>query len=96
MKDQYNNPIPADLTLLDVPIMELTDLEIEALAKLDWYCLEGNKDNCIFVSCAALENALDGLLDEYSPEDIYSKPYKIVNIADVLKRWNRTDGFYHA
>jgi len=94
--DQYGGNLPQDLTLLDVPITELTETEINGINNLDWYCFEGNKTNHIFVSCSKLEKVLGGLIDEISPDDWDNENIELNKIDSVLHRWSEQDGFYWA
>lgn len=97
--DQYGNPIPADLTLLNSfdELEALPDNQIKAIDNLDWYCFEGNKTRYIFVSQAKLEEILGGTIDNFSPDDVCCRVVpRIIKIDSVLHRWNEKDGFYWA
>lgn len=97
--DQYNNPIPQDLILLNpFSDIDFIERELKEIEGLNWYCFEGNKTNHIFVSCSQLEKVLDCICDEENtPDDIsVGKNWNLVIIDDVLKRFNVEDGFYHS
>lgn len=102
MKDQYNNPIPADLTRLQsaFELTSPTDEQIKKLCLIDWYCFSGNQ-NDIFVSQSKLEEIVDGPIDSVCVEDCATdaqlhRGIKLLRIDSVLYRWNESDGFYWA
>ena len=95
--DQYNRPIPQDLTLLEFNLEPYSEEKVNKILHLDWYCFEGNKTNHVFVSNAEFEKVLDGLNDIIDPEDCALKgKIKLVKIDNVLKRYGEEDGFYWA
>jgi hypothetical protein len=91
MKDQYGRKVPDDLVVLEGG--EFTpDDEFEILDQARWYEVEGRQD-VILVSSAEING-----LSETNPLDVgidLSKS-KVMRIDDVLKRYDETDGFYHA
>ena len=101
--DQYNQPLPDDLVLLDQcdvssdsfhPI-NLSEQQIKAINDLDWYCLPGNVRFEIFVSLAKLSAIFTKPFDVITPNQI-SKRINFWKIDRVLHRFNRLDGFYWA
>ena len=100
MLDQYNNPIPNDLVLLnDVQVCALTVKECKAVNKLNWYCFEGNRNKYIFISfeLSTLQNPdlASAFCDASSPDDINTLG-RLVLIDSVLHRYNVEDDWYWA
>ena len=94
MKDQYNNPVPSDLVLLDNSLFDiLSSDELQKVGALDWYKPE--KSNSIFVSAAAIDKCFDELYDFYGPEEFGLEKGNWLKIDACLHRWSHEDGFYH-
>ena len=98
MKDQYDNPIPEDLCLLEAMPSDMSKEEIKGIENLNWYCFEGNSPY-IFVSYAdadKISGLIGSLLADSSSPSCISPTKNLLLIDNVLKRWNEIDGFYHA
>jgi hypothetical protein len=100
MDDQYGNPVPDDLAMLDLAVDELDDAQIAAVDRLDWYQPACNP-NTIVVSGSALADAMlntgFGQIVTTDPEEYECKVRLGVQyIAASLHRWSDEDGFYHA
>lgn len=103
--DQYNNPIPNDLVIINsIRISQLVLEEpssIDKLNKLKWYGFKGNKTPHIFVSYLEADkiSSLIGslLADSSSPKDFFPLA-DLVLINSVLHRYSISieDGFYWA
>lgn len=97
--DQYNEPVPDDLALLDSQWLSfLSRSELWAINQLNWYETK-IAHGLIFVSSNELEKCISGLIDFHSPEDMgltYWENPTWLKIDQVLHRWNQIDGFYHA
>ena len=88
MLDQYDNPIPDDLVLL--PSYDFLNVAgIDVIFKARWY----EAEQILMASAKEIE-----YLSEDDPLDAdvdLSSVIKIMCVADVLKRGNPKDGFYH-
>jgi len=93
MLDQYDNKVPGDLVVLDLDIVELSEEELHLVTNADWYEIRGNFGwSPILVSAKAID-----YLTETSLADVgLDANMKIDRIAELLKRWSKEDGFYHA
>ena len=100
MDDQYGNPVPDDLVMLDLAVDELDDAQLAAVDRLDWYQPACNPRS-IVVSGSALYDAMQGTgfgpIDTTDPEEYGCQVRLGVQyIASSLHRWSDEDGFYHA
>jgi hypothetical protein len=100
MDDQYGNPVPDDLVMLDLAVDELNDAQLAAVDRLDWYQPLSNPST-IVVGGSALEEAMRksgfGQIGTTDPEEYECKVRLGVQyIAASLHRWSDEDGFYHA
>ena len=102
MKDQYDNPVPDDLVVLDQDPSSLYETERTNIDLLDWY--EPNETEpygfrfkqLVLVSAVALEKCLAGGIDHCTLEDVGIDVLISVNKIDqCLHRWEAR-GFYHA
>jgi len=93
MRDQYSNPIPKDLILL-----ENTDEALHRgheVERLPWYVVGTNRS--IYVSDASV-TALIGSHDFLPIAEVHPflRQGDVLLVDNPLKRWNLQDGFYHA
>uniref|UniRef100_A0A6M3LSI5 Uncharacterized protein n=1 Tax=viral metagenome TaxID=1070528 RepID=A0A6M3LSI5_9ZZZZ len=88
MNDQYGNKVPDDLVL--IPNFE--DLSAEERVDVfdaDWYELNG-----YYLAVSAKDV---NYITEDDPKDVLENGLQTIDyIADILKRGNVMDGFYHA
>ncbi|MFA5385555.1 MAG: hypothetical protein WC364_13045 [Eubacteriales bacterium] len=90
MKDQYGQAIPADLKIIP-EIGNLTQDEIILIDNLDWYEMDG------FILVPENEVGGDDPLDAGLAVDKDGNMMgKVMKIDQVLHRYNKADGFYHA
>jgi len=93
MKDQYGDAVPEDLVLLphyDFDVYILVDARcVEKICNAAWY----EVDQILMASAKAID-----YISEDDPLDTgvdLSKVTEISRVAEVLKRGNPKDGFYH-
>ena len=95
--DQYNNPIPTDLIMLDNSLITDFPDRLDLISYLDWYCPDDKRIGYIFVSQSELSKDLpDFDFDYMQPVDLGLEKSEFLKIDNYLKRWNEIDGFYHA
>jgi hypothetical protein len=97
-RDQYGEPVPADLVMLPMPQQWLDfdeDFRSAAL-KVNWYEATGPDEfKWLNVSAAAMGKHADNL-EGQEEWPCASHEVRFRRVDDVLKRWNIEDGFYHA
>jgi len=88
--DQYNEPVPDDLVVLDLDPSELTSAECEAIDDLDWYEPSDIKwTHLLLVSREALGKCFEGPIDFCFLEDIgFSEQPPVFKIANCFHRWD--------
>lgn len=95
LADQYGDRVPDDLALLP-EIEELSMSEIDNVVKARWYEIRSGSLGYLFASSAEMGDFLTTSLDDLLP--VYPKDagLEILRVDLILKRWDITDGFYHA
>ena len=99
MDDQYGNPVPDDLVILNIDVRKLNVAQRNAIHDLDWYQAAGNKD-IILVSRRALVAGMRetrfGSFETLSPDE-YGCDVKsgVIHINRTLHRWSPENGFSH-
>lgn len=86
-----------DLVILlsNVHIADLTIKQIEEIEDADWFEPKENK-RIVLIDKNQLSEETANLF-EVTPIDCkILKPDASIKIDDCLKRWNESDGFYHA
>jgi hypothetical protein len=95
MKDQYGAKVPNDLVVIpDItssPFAPFPD-EIQAIEQADWFQSRGS-NKTILISASELPDGMEGAAIEDAGINLDEG---IDTIDSVLKRYNETDGFYHA
>ncbi len=89
MLPQFGEPVPGDLVLMP-SIKQPTFAETHLIFDTEWYEYE----NVLMVSGSAID-----WLSESDPldADIDLSAVEVIDrVSDALKRWDYTDGFYHA
>jgi len=103
--DQYGEPVPDDLVLLDLPVNMQAEEYVEPLFKVDWY--QDSEVDALWVSSSAVEKVnrwVAEVLPYDRPEDIgaiFSPDgervlCKFFLVGRVLRRYSPEDGFYTA
>lgn len=102
--DQYRDPVPNDLVLLELPANLKTEEYINPLFDVDWY--QDSEIGALWVSRSAVEKVslwVAEVLPFDRPEDIraISNPVpdreQVFFLIDrILRRYSGEDGFYHA
>ena len=102
MKDQYGQPIPADLVVLPfgaasgegvIGFDPVDPEDVEIITAADWYEVAG-QEGLILASYEAINGFGSIPLD--CGIDLTTPGIQISRIADPLKRYSLEDGFYHA
>jgi hypothetical protein len=102
--DQYNNPIPTDLVILNLHDLEvnldrLTPKEVENILQINWYeAWSEPRNSMVFVSAQELQRVFkdvpaEDLINE-SPGYFGLEKSDFLLINRPLKRFNSDDGFY--
>jgi hypothetical protein len=88
--DQYHQPVPSDLVTLP-DIKNLTAGQIRTVNEAAWYEPAGR--SLLLASAKELKGLSE---DDPIDCDVDVKTATFMLVDDMLKRWNKADGFYHA
>jgi hypothetical protein len=98
--DQHGNDVPSDLIFLDCQWLNyMSDEEARKICELDWYMpwdrILDKPILFIFVSAEAVNKCVGDFVDFNSDQLVFTS-VDWLKIGQVLHRWNREDGWYHA